>query len=71
LSPIPVKGLIERVGVDIIEMPLTTSGNKYIVVFVDFLTKWAEAYPTADQTTETIVRLMVDNIICCHRVPVS
>lgn len=33
------------------------------------MTKWVEAYPTQDQTTGTIVRLLVDEIICRHGVP--
>ena len=52
-------------------MPLTIPGYKYIVVFVDYFTKWVETYPTADQTTETIVQLLVDNIVCRHEVPVE
>jgi len=31
LSPIAVNGVPEGVGVDILEMPLSTSGNKYVV----------------------------------------
>ena len=69
LQPIPVGGPFERVGVDILEMPRTERENRYIVVFVDYMTKWVEAYPTPDQTTETIVRLLVDEIICRHGVP--
>ena len=41
LMPIKVGGPFERVGVDILEMPLTESGNRYVVVFLDYLTKWA------------------------------
>ena len=70
LHPIPVNGAFERVGMDILEMPLTTSGNKCIVVFVDYFTKWVEAYPNADQTTETIVQLLIDNIVCHHGIVV-
>ena len=66
LKPIPVGG---RVRVDILEMPETASGNWYIVVFADYLTKWVEAYPVVDQTSETIARLLVDNIVCRHGVP--
>ena len=33
------------------------------------MTKWVEVYPTADPTSETITRLMIDHIICRHGVP--
>ena len=69
LKPIPVGGPFQRVGVDILEMPQTAQGNRYIVVFADYLTKWVEAYPTADQTSETIARLLIDHIVCRHGVP--
>ena len=69
LMPIPVGGPFHRVGVDIMELPLTIHGNKYVVVFVDYLTKWVEAFPVADQTSETIAALLVDEIICRHGVP--
>lgn len=36
---------------------------------MDYMTKWVEAYSTPDQTTETAVRLLADEIICRHRVP--
>ncbi len=39
LTPIPVGGLFHRVGVDILQLPLTVNGNFYVVCFVDYLTK--------------------------------
>ena len=69
LQPIPVGGPFQRLGVDILEMPLTAQGNRYIVVFIDYLTKWAEACAIPDQTSETIARLLVDNVVCRHGVP--
>ena len=69
LKPIAVGGPFQRVGVDILEMPQTAQGNQYIVVFADYLTKWVEAYPTAEQTSETIARLLIDHIVCRHGVP--
>ena len=50
-------------------MPQTAQGNRYTVVFADYVTKWVEAYPTVDQTSETIARLLVDHICCRHDVP--
>ena len=50
-------------------MPLTEMGNRYIVIFADYLTKWVEAYPVPNQTADTIARLLVENIVCRHGVP--
>ena len=71
LQPIPVGAPFERIGVDILEMPQTLRGNRYIIVFMDYLTKWVEAYAVEDQTSETVARLLIDNIICRHGVPGS
>ena len=69
LKPIEVGGPFERVGIDILEMPPTERENRYIVVFMDYLTKWVEAFPTSDQTSETIARLLMERIICQHGAP--
>ena len=50
-------------------MPLTTRGNRYVIVFAEYLTKWVEAYATLDQTSETIACLLVDCVVCRHGVP--
>ena len=71
LQPIPVVGPFHRLGVDVLTLPLTTLGNRYIVVFMDYLTKWPEVFPTSDHTAETIAHLLVDKIICRHGVPVE
>lgn len=69
LQPIPVRGPFHRVGVDVLKLPLTSSGNQYLVVFLDYLTKWVEAYPVPDQQAETIAHLLVENVVCRHGVP--
>ena len=38
-------------------------------MFLDYLTKWVEAYPVPDQRTETIAQLLVENIVCRHSMP--
>ena len=45
LSLILVGGPFHRLGVHILELPLTESGNRYLLVFVDYLIKWVEASP--------------------------
>ena len=66
LTPIPVGGPFDRVGVDIIQYTKSSKGNQYAVVFVDYLTKWPEVFPVRDQTAP---KLLVENIICHHGVP--
>lgn len=69
LTPIPVGGPFDRIGVDVLQLPKTRSGNRYCVVFMDYLTKWPEVFATADQTAPTIARLLVEGIVSRHGVP--
>ena len=64
LTPIPVAGPFDRVGVDVIQFPQSYHGNKYGIVFVDYLTKWPEVFAAPDQSSLTIAQLLVDHVIC-------
>ena len=48
----PVDHPFKIMGVDIMELPLITKGNKYLIAFQDLFTKWPMAFPTPDQKTE-------------------
>ncbi|XP_050710863.1 protein NYNRIN-like isoform X1 [Eriocheir sinensis] len=51
---------MERVAVDIAgPLPLTTNGNRYICVTMDYFTKWPEAYAIPDQEATTIAKVLV------------
>ena len=69
LTPIPVFGPFDRVGVDVIQFPKSVQGNQYAVVFVDYLTKWPEVFAVPDQTSLTIAKLLVEQIVSRHGVP--
>ena len=66
LTPIPVSGPLDQVGIDVIKYPRSTKGNQNAVVFMDHLTKWPEVFVVADQTAATIARLLVEEIISRH-----
>ena len=68
LSPIPVAGPFDCIGVDVIQFPCSYDGNKYAVVFMDYLTKWPEVFAVANQTAETIAHALVE-VISRHGVP--
>ena len=68
LSPIPVAGPFDCIGVDIIQFPCSYDGNKYAVVFMDYLTKWPEVFAIADQKAETVARALVE-VVSRHGVP--
>ena len=63
LHPIPVDRPFQIVGVDLLELLRTRKGNKYVIVFQDYLTKWPLVYPLADQKAQTIAKILVEEII--------
>ena len=71
LSPIPVSGPFDRIGIDVIQFPPSSKGNKYAIVFMDYLTKWPEVFPSKNQNSLTIARLLVEHFIPRHGVPVQ
>src|SRR5215216_5852692 len=70
LQPIKVKAPFHRVGIDIkVPLPRTSQGNRYIIVAMDYFTKWPEAKPIPDIKSETVAKFIFDEIICRHGVP--
>ena len=64
LTPIPVGGPFDRMGVDVVQLP-----KQYAVVFVDYMTKWPEVFATSNQSAFTIAKLLVEKIVSRHGVP--
>ena len=69
LTPIPVDGPFNRIGVDVLQLPKSSRGNCYAIVFMDYLTKWPEVFLAMDQTALTIAKLLVEEVISQHGVP--
>lgn len=45
---------------------MTESGNLYVVIFLDYLTKLVEAFVVPDQSATTIAKLLVEEVFCHH-----
>ena len=51
---------MERIAIDILgPLPQSSSGNKYIMIVMDYFTKWAEAYAIPNQEAETVANKLV------------
>ena len=62
----------ERIALDILgPLPRTKRGNRYILVVMDYFTKWAEAYPLRNQEAATVAQVLVEQFICRYGVPLS
>ncbi|KAI3373745.1 hypothetical protein L3Q82_022328, partial [Scortum barcoo] len=60
----------ERVAVNILGPFLTTEqGNRYILVAMDYFTKWPEAYAVPDQSSTATVENVVNEMFCHFGVP--
>ena len=56
LQKIPVGAPMDLVTMDILSgLPTADDGSKYLLVVVDFFTKWVEAYPLSDQVAATCI----------------
>jgi hypothetical protein len=70
LHPIPVGSPFHQIGIDFVgPLPLTNQGNKYIIVAMDYLTKWPEAKPVSAATAEQVATFLYEDIIGRHGCP--
>ena len=62
LYPLPViKEPLARIAMDIVgPLKQTEKGNKYILVLMDYTTKWPEAFPLHNILTKTVVECLVE-----------
>ena len=61
---------MERIAIDILgELPITSNGNKYILVIADYFTKWTEALPMPNMEACTVAKTLVENVLCRFGIP--
>ena len=70
LQPIEIGQPFHRIGIDIKgPLPITTKGNRYIIVAMDYFTKWPEAKAINNMKAQTVAEFIYKEIICRHGVP--
>ena len=61
---------LDRVGIDLVgPLPVTEKGNRYLLVIVDYFTRWAEAFPLPYQQAETVTKTFVHEFVCRYGGP--
>ncbi|MCP4485769.1 MAG: transposase family protein, partial [Gammaproteobacteria bacterium] len=70
LRPIPITDEpMERVGMDVLKLPMSVRGNGYVLVLQDYLTKFLFAYPIPRETAQVIAKTLVDNFFWAFGLP--
>ncbi len=52
-------------------LSVTNSGNKYIVIFADYLTRYPETIPIRDATAATVALALLENIVFRYGSPLE
>ena len=71
LGTIKTSHPFEKLSWDIMgPLPTSSKGYQYILVVTDLFSKWVEAFPLHATDSETLARILVDEIVCRYGVPV-
>ena len=68
LQNIPIGRPWQMVAVDILQVPLSTNNDWYLLVLQDYFTKWDGAVPLPDQTANRIVTALI-KFFCTYGPP--
>lgn len=72
LQPIKVGGPFERFGIDHVgPLPETEAYNRYVIVAVDYLTKWCVTQATDSTNTKNVVDFVINRIVCQFGSPIE
>lgn len=70
LHPIEIIKPFYQIGIDIVgPLPQTDRSNKYIVVAMDYFTKWPEAKALKEANAKEVAMFIYEDIICRHGCP--
>jgi hypothetical protein len=60
----------EQIGIDVLTLPPSTRNKqRYLLVVVDHLTRYVEAFPMPDERTVTVATMLLEGVFTRHGVP--
>ena len=69
LQPLEIKSPFYRIGIDILGPLPSSSNNRYIIVCIDYFTKWVETKAVHSPSATVIARFIINQIFCRHGAP--
>uniref|UniRef100_A0A3B3V397 Integrase catalytic domain-containing protein n=1 Tax=Poecilia latipinna TaxID=48699 RepID=A0A3B3V397_9TELE len=70
MQPTPVTEAWEKIGVDLMgPLPRSKNGNKYLLVIIDYFTKWIEVFSLKESKAQKITSILKNEIFTCFGVP--
>ena len=60
MTNVPIGRPWQMIAMDILEVPVSSNNNRYLLVVHDYFTKWADARPLPDQSASRITTELVD-----------
>ena len=60
---------MELVSIDYLTLETSKGGFENILVVMDHFTRYAQVYPTRNQTAKTTARVLFDNFVCHYGFP--
>ena len=71
LHPTVSRTVWEKIGVDVVFMPETPDGYKYIVFARDDLSGWSEGRAMKENRSRNVAKFLYEDVICRHGCPVK
>jgi hypothetical protein len=63
---------MERIAIDIMgPLPVSKNGNQYLLVTMDYFSKWPEVYPLPNQEARTVATVLVREFFCRFGIPME
>ena len=69
LHPTATRIIWEKVGVDVVYMPMSVSGNSFAVFARDDLSGWVEGRALKAANSESVAKFLYEDVICRHGCP--
>lgn len=59
----------EKIAGDLTELPITHKGNRYVLVVINYFTKYLHLYAVPDQCATTVAKCLFEHYVSQHGLP--